>query len=160
MDDENDELIGRLNRLKPFEIVEDPDLEFYEILAKEEEEELEKDKYFEERERQDQLRLAKQRKVNRIEPDEPDPDFEFEELNKYANELLFSRARMKKKEFAKKLDIYLIVMKKKLINNPKNYCELKKSIEALKKRLGARKKLTIEGIKWILGFIEKESKSN
>ena len=42
MDDENDELIGRLNRLKPFKIVEDPDLEFYEILAKEEEEELEK----------------------------------------------------------------------------------------------------------------------
>ena len=95
MEDDNDELIGRINRLKPAEIVEGPDLDIYEMLDKEDEEELEKDKYFEEREREDQF--------NRIEPVELDPDFEFEELNKHANELLFSRARMKKKGFAKKI---------------------------------------------------------
>ena len=43
----------------------------------EEEIERQKDEYFEERERQDRL--------NRIEPVEPNPDFEFEELNKHAN---------------------------------------------------------------------------
>ena len=62
--------------------------DIYEILKKEEEIERQKDEYFEERERQDQL--------NRIEPVEPDPDYEFEELNNHANELLLNRKRMKK----------------------------------------------------------------
>ena len=39
---------------------------------------------------------------------------EFEELNKDTNELLINRKRMKKKEFTIKLDICLIVMKKKI----------------------------------------------
>ena len=117
MNDENDELIERLNQLKP---VEEQDLVMEEILKKEEEIELQKDKYFEERERQDRLR---QRKVNRIKPVELDPDFEL--LNKDTNELLINSKRMKKQEFAKKLDIYLIVMKKKLIKPPQNTVKMK-----------------------------------
>lgn len=39
MDDENDELIGRLKRLKP---VEEPESDIYEILDQEEEEERKK----------------------------------------------------------------------------------------------------------------------
>ena len=96
MGGENDELIGRLKRLKPVELVEEPESDIYEILKKEEEEERKKDEYFEERERQAQLRWIKQRKLNRIEPDKSDPEYKFEELNNYANELLFSRTRMKK----------------------------------------------------------------
>ena len=71
-------------------------------MKKEEEEERKKDDYFEEKERQDQLRWIKQRKLNRIEPVEPDPEYKFEELNNHANELLFSRTRTKKQEFIKK----------------------------------------------------------
>ena len=117
MEDENDELIDRLNRLKPvvpdfeeskFEEFDEPEFdEFYETDI-EEFEEPDIEEFYE-------------------------PEFEdfevpneFEELNKDANELLINRKRMKKKEFTKKLDIYLIVMKKKLINNPQKYCELKK----------------------------------
>ena len=110
MDDENDELIGRLKRLKQVELVEEPESEIYEILKMEEEIERLKDEYFEEKERQDQL--------NRIEPDKSDPEYKFEELNNYANELLLNRKRMKKQEFIKKLDIYMIIMRKKLINEP------------------------------------------
>ena len=98
MDDENDELIERLNRLKPVEITDDPDSDIEEILKKEEELERQRDEYFEEKDKRDRL--------NRIEPVEPDPDFEFEELNKIANELLINSRRMKKKEFTKKLDIF------------------------------------------------------
>ena len=104
MDDENDHLIERLSRLKPVEIVEEPESDIYEILKMEEEIERQKDEYFEEKERQDQL--------NRIEPDKSDPEYKFEELNNYANELLLNRKRMKKQEFIKKLDIYMIIMRK------------------------------------------------
>ena len=55
MDDENDELIERLIQLKPAEIVEEPESDIEEILKKEEEKERQKDEYFEERKRQDQL---------------------------------------------------------------------------------------------------------
>ena len=64
---------------------------------------------------------------------------------------------MKKKEFAKKLDIYLIAMKKKLINNPPKYCELEKSIEAFKTKLQECKKLSNDVIKTMLSFIRKNS---
>ena len=37
MDDENDELIGRLKRLKPVELVEEPESDIYEVLKMEEE---------------------------------------------------------------------------------------------------------------------------
>ena len=46
MDDENDELIGRLKRLKPVELVEEPESDIYEILKMEEEIERKKDEYF------------------------------------------------------------------------------------------------------------------
>ena len=49
MDDENDELIGRLKRLKPVELVEEPESDIYEILRMEEEIERQKDEYFEEK---------------------------------------------------------------------------------------------------------------
>lgn len=64
---------------------------------------------------------------------------------------------MKKKEFTKKLDIYLIVMKKKLINNPKKYWELKKSIGAFKMKLQRRKKLSNDLIKTMLSFVRENS---
>ena len=85
MEDENDELIDRLNRLKP--VVPDFEESKFEEFDEPEFDEFE-------------------------EPDieefyEPEfEDFEvpneFEELNKDANELLINRKRMKKKEFTKK----------------------------------------------------------
>ena len=93
MNDENDELIVRLKQLKPVELVEEPESDIYEILDKEEEIERQKDVYFEERERQYQL--------NRIEPDKSDPEYKFEELNNYANELLLNRKRMKNNNLSK-----------------------------------------------------------
>ena len=150
MDDENDEIIGRLKRLKPVELVEEPESDIYEILKKEEEEERKKDEYFEEKERQDQLRWIKQRKLNRIEPVEPDPDYEFEELNNHANELLLNRKRMKKQEFIKKLDIYMIIMRKKLLNESEKCKELNKIITSFKLKLREKRKKPVEVIKLML----------
>lgn len=140
IEDETDELIDRLNRLKPvvpdfkeskFEEFDEPEFdEFYEPDIED----------FEEPEFEDF-----------------EVPNEFEELNKDANELLINRKRMKKKEFTKKLDIYLIVMKKKLINNPKKYCELKKSIEAFKMKLQRRKKMSNDLIKIMLSFVRENS---
>ena len=130
MNDENDELIVRLKRLKPVELVEEPESDIYEILDKEEEIERQKDVYFEERERQDQL--------NRIEPDKSDPEYKFKELNNYANELLLNRRRMKKQEFIKKLDIYMIIMRKKLLNESEKCTELNKIITSFKHKLKER----------------------
>ena len=128
MDDENDELIGRLKRLKPVELVEEPESDIYEILDQEEEEERKKDECYQERERQDQL--------NRIEPDKSDPEYKSEELNNYANELLLNRKRMKKQEFIKKLDVYMIIMRKKLINESDKCKELNKIITSFNSNYG------------------------
>ena len=149
MDDENDELIERLNRLKPVEIIEELESDIYKILDKDEEEELQRDEYFEERERQDLL--------NRIEPDEPDPDFEFEELNKHATELLINRKRMKKQEFIKKLDICMIIMRKKLINESEKCKELNKIITSFKHKLQERRKIPVEVIKLMLQNVKESS---
>ena len=146
MDDENDELIGRLKRLKP---VEEPESDIYEILDKEEEEERKKDECYEERERQDQL--------NRIEPDKSDPEYKFEELNNYANELLLNRKRMKKQEFIKKLDIYMIIMRKKLINESEKCKELNKIITGFKHKLQERRKIPVEVIKLMLQWVKESS---
>ena len=146
---ENDELIGRLKQLKPFELVEEPESDIYEILKKEEEIERQKDEYFEERERQDRL--------NRIEPVEPDPDYEFEELNNHANELLLNRKRMKKQEFIKKLDIYMIIMRKKLINESEKCTELNKIITSFKHKLQERRKIPVEVIKLMLQRVKESS---
>ena len=115
-------------RLRPVELVEEPESDIYEILKMDEETERQKDEYFEERERQEQL--------NRIEPVEPDPDYEFEELNNHANELLLNRKRMKKQEFIKKLDIYMIIMRKKLINESEKCKELNKIITSFNSNYG------------------------
>ena len=48
-------------------------------------------------------------------------------------------------------------MKKKLINNPKQYCELKKSIEAFKRKLQLRKKISNDLIKIMLSFVRENS---
>ena len=149
MDDENDELIGRLKRLKPVELVEEPESDIYEILKKEEEEERQKDEYFEEKERQDQL--------NRIEPEKSDPEYKFEELNNYANELLLNRKRMKKQEFIKKLDIYMIIMRKKLINEPEKCKELNKIITSFKHKLRERRKIPVDVIKLMLQWVKESS---
>ena len=147
---ENDELMGRLKQLKPFELVEEPESDIYEILKKEEEIERQKDEYFEERERQDRL--------NRIEPVEPDPDYEFEELNNHANELLLNRKRMKKQEFIKNLDIYMIMMRKKLINEREKCKELNKIITSFKLKLQERRKIPVEVIKLMLQHVKESSK--
>ena len=149
MDDENDELIGRLKRLKPVELVEEPESDIYEILDQEEEEERKKDECYEERERQDQL--------NRIEPDKSDPEYKFEELNNYANELLLNRKRMKKQEFIKKLDIYMIIMRKKLINESEKCTELNKIITSFKHKLQERRKIPVEVIKLMLQWVKESS---
>ena len=143
MDDESEELIGRLKRLKPVELVEEPESDIYEILDKEEEEERKKDEYFEER--------------NWIEPDESDPEYKFEELNKYANELLLNRKRMKKQEFIKKLDIYMIIMRKKLINESEKCKELNKIITSFKLKLQERRKIPVEVIKLMLQYVKESS---
>ena len=149
MDDENDELIGRLKRLKPVELVEEPESDIYEILDQEEEEERRKDECYQERERQDQL--------NRIEPDKSDPEYKFEELNNYANELLLNRKRMKKQEFIKKLDIYMIIMRKKLINESEKCTELNKIITSFKHKLQERRKIPVEVIKLMLQWVKESS---
>ena len=149
MDDENDELIERLSRLKPVKIAEEPESDIYEILKMEEERERQKDEYFEEKERQDQL--------NRIEPVEPDPDYEFEELNNHANDLLLNRKRMKKQEFIKKLDIYMIIMRKKLINESEKCKELNKIITSFKHQLQERRKIPVEVIKLMLQWVKESS---
>ena len=149
MDDENDELIGRLKRLKPVELVEEPESDIYEILDQEEEEERKKDECYEERERQDQL--------NRIEPDKSDPEYKFKELNNYANELLLNRRRMKKQEFIKKLDIYMIIMRKKLINESEKCKELNKIITGFKHKLQERRKIPVEVIKLMLQWVKESS---
>ena len=146
MNDENDELIVRLKRLKP---VEEPESDIYEILDKEEEIERQKEVYFEERERQDQL--------NRIEPDKSDPEYKFKELNNYANELLLNRRRMKKQEFIKKLDIYMIIMRKKLINESEKCKELNKIITGFKHKLQERRKIPVEVIKLMLQWVKESS---
>ena len=138
-----------MKRLKLVELVEGPESDIYEILDKEEEEERKKDEYFEESERQDQL--------NRIEPDKTDPEYKFEELNNYANELLLNRKRMKKQEFIKKLDIYMIIMRKKLINESEKCKELNKIITSFKHKLQERRKIPVEVIKLMLQWVKESS---
>ena len=58
MNDENDEIISRLNRLKPVEPVLQPEPDI-ELLAKEEERTRLRDEYFERKEKQERAELAK-----------------------------------------------------------------------------------------------------
>ena len=115
-------------RLRPVELVEEPESDIYEILKMDEEIERQKDEYFEEKERQEQL--------NRIEPVEPDPDYEFEELNNHANELLLNRKRMKKQEFIKKTGCLYDNNAEKLINESEKCKELNKIITSFNSNYG------------------------
>ena len=89
--------------------------------------------------------------------DKSDPDYEFEELNNYANELLLNRKRMKKQEFIKKLDIYMIIMRKKLINESEKCTELEKIITSFKLKLQERWKIPVEVIKLMLQYVKESS---
>ena len=82
---------------------------------------------------------------------------EFNELNNQAEILLLTRPRMKKQELIKKLDIYLIVMRKKFMDDCEKYHELKKSVTALRTKLMQHKKLSNDLIKTMLIFIRKNS---
>ena len=64
---------------------------------------------------------------------------------------------MKKQEFIKKLDIYLIVMRKKFMDDCEKYNELKKSVTALRTKIMQHKKLSNDLIKTMLSFIRKNS---
>ena len=64
---------------------------------------------------------------------------------------------MKKQEFIKKLDIYLIVMRKKLVDDREKYNELKKSVTALRTKLMRRRKLSNDLIKTMLSFVREHS---
>ena len=95
------------------------------------------------------------RKSNQSKP-EPKLD-EFNELNNQAEILLLNRPRMKKQEFIKKLDIHLIVMRKKFVDDREKYNELKKSVTALRTKLMQRKKIPNDVIKIMLWFIRENS---
>ena len=64
---------------------------------------------------------------------------------------------MKKQEFIKKLDIHLIVMRKKFVDDREKYNELKKSVTALRTKLMQRKKIPNDVIKIMLCFIRENS---
>lgn len=121
MNDENDEIISRLNRLKPVESVLQPEPDI-ELLAKEEERTRLRDEYFERKEKQERAELAKKCAIKHesepVQNSEPNNDEIIEEYNildEDAKILLLNRPKMAKKAFIKKLDIYSIVMRKKLI---------------------------------------------
>ena len=65
---------------------------------------------------------------------------------------------MKKQEFIKKLDIYMIIMRRKLIDDPDKNNELKNSIIAFRIKLLQRKKLSNDLIKTMLNFKKTHSK--
>ena len=71
--------------------------------------------------------------------------------------MLLNRPRMKKQEFIKKLDIHLIVMRKKFVDDREKYNELKKSVTALRTKLMQRKKIPNDVIKIMLWFIRENS---
>ena len=64
---------------------------------------------------------------------------------------------MKKQEFIKKLDIYMIIMRKKLINESEKCKELNKIITGLKHKLQERRKIPVEVIKLILQWVKESS---
>ena len=101
-------MFRRLIHLKPV----DPDVEF---MQKEEEIERQKDEYFEEKEKRERVELAK--KCDNNEPQEQLG--EFKHLNDEAESLLLNRPKMMKAKFIKKLDVYVKVMRKKLMEPKK-----------------------------------------
>lgn len=151
MNDENDEIISRLNRLKPVEPVLQPEPDI-ELLAKEEERTRLRDEYFDRKEKQERAELAKKcaikHKSEPVQNSEPNNDEIIEEYNildEDAKILLLNRPKMAKKAFIKKLDIYSIVMRKKLIET-KKYERLKPNIDAMRNKLMKKQKIPVEVI--------------
>ena len=64
---------------------------------------------------------------------------------------------MKKQEFIKKLDIYMIKMRKKLINETEKCEELKKIIAQFKDKLREKRKIPVELIKLMLQWVKESS---
>ena len=64
---------------------------------------------------------------------------------------------MKKQEFIKKLDIYMIIMRKKLINEPEKCKELNKIITSFKHKLREKRKIPVEVIKLMLQWVKESS---
>ena len=65
---------------------------------------------------------------------------------------------MKKQEFIKKLDIYMIIMRKKLINESEKCTELNKIITSFKHKLQERRKIPVEVIKLMLQWVKVANK--
>ena len=84
MNEENDEIISRLNRLKPVEPVLQPEPDI-ELLAKEEERTRLRDEYFDKKEKQERAELAKKcaikHKSEPVQNSEPNNDEIIEEYN-------------------------------------------------------------------------------
>ena len=64
---------------------------------------------------------------------------------------------MKKQEFMKKLDIYMIMVRKKLINESEKCKELDKIITSFKLKLQKRRKIPVEVIKLMLKYVKESS---
>ena len=64
---------------------------------------------------------------------------------------------MKKQEFIEKLDIYIIIMRKKLINESEKCKELNKMITSFKHKLRERRKIPVEMIKLMLQWVKESS---
>ena len=82
---------------------------------------------------------------------------EFIHLNNEAKTLLLNRPRMAKSKFIKKLDIYAIVMRKKLLD-PNKDNNLKLNIDALRNKLMKKHKTDDEIILEMMKNIEKASR--
>ena len=81
---------------------------------------------------------------------------EFIHLNNEAKTLLLNRPRMAKSKFIKKLDIYAIVMRTKLLDP--NRDNLKLNIDALRNKLMKKQKTDEEIILEMMKNIEKASR--
>lgn len=151
--DENDKLIERLSRLKPVEPVLDPDIEF---LRKEEEIERQKDEFFKEKESRVRPKLPTTKSVEPVQQDD-----NFRRLFKDAKTLLLDGNLMKKtlrkKPFIRKLDIYALAMRKKLMDL-KKYNNLKLNIDVLLKKLTGKRKIDEDIILEMMKNIEKASR--
>lgn len=99
-------------------------------MQKEEQIERQKDEFFWENKKRERAELAK--KCDNNEPQEQLD--EFKHLNDEAESLLLNRPKMMKAKVIKKLDVYAIVMRKKLME-PNKYHYLKENIDAMRNKL-------------------------
>lgn len=135
------------NRLEPVE--SDPDIEF---MQKEEEIERQNDEFFQEKVKRERAELAKKCDNNELQ-EQLD---EFKHLNEEAESLLLNRPIMAKAKFIRKLDIYAIVMRKKLMD-PNKYNNLKLNIDAMRNKLMKKQKIQNDVIIQMMENIRKAS---